>query len=235
MSIKNSENCPYYSTEFFEVIKAVKNSESLNIRHLSIGMWYRALLKLYVLTETDENGFVFTLTPKVELRNPGVDWATVWKFASNSFLDSDDSSFLFRCLHNLLPTQKFLAKIDRNNSVSEACNLCDLNEVDSKVHFFFQCPFNRGVGLWLINCVRKICPTTTADDILVLRFSPAIEVKDAEVTTWVIAKVLNTIWLSRRQKKETDVTTVRAKIESSIMILRKSRHAAMVSKIENLI
>ena len=76
-SIKNPGNCPYYSTEFFEAIKAVKNSEPLNIIHLSIGMWYRALLKLYVLTETDENVFVFTVTPKVELRNPGVDWATV--------------------------------------------------------------------------------------------------------------------------------------------------------------
>ena len=66
-TMKNPGSSPYYSTQFFEAIKAVQESEPLNIRHLSIGMWYRALLKLYVLTETDENGFVFEVSPKIEL------------------------------------------------------------------------------------------------------------------------------------------------------------------------
>ena len=233
--MKNPGKSPYYSIHFFEAIKTVKENEPLDIIHLSIGMWYRALVKLFVMSEMDENGFVFTLSPKVELRNPSIDWSTVWNLASNSVIDSDDSSFLFRCLHNLLPTQQFLAKIDRSKQLSNSCNLCDLNVTDSRQHLFFDCTFNNGVGLGLLKCLKKICPSITADRILTLSLGCELHERNAAAATWIIAKVLHATWLSRRQKKETDVRRVRALIESSIMILRKSRHAALAKDIENLV
>lgn len=51
--MKNPGKSPFYSVEFFKAIQDVKNNESLGLEHLSTGMWYKLLLKHYILNETD--------------------------------------------------------------------------------------------------------------------------------------------------------------------------------------
>ena len=85
---------PYFTHEFFEAIKAVKEQEPLSIKIFSIGMWYRALLNFYVLTETDIDGFVFEKVSKLEQRSPLNNWESIWKVVCHPALESTDNSFV---------------------------------------------------------------------------------------------------------------------------------------------
>ena len=78
---------------------------------MSIGMWYRALLEKYVTKEEDDNGFLYSVTCRAERLHADLNWETIWSFSILPGLNSDDSSFLFKLLHNLLTTQERLHRV----------------------------------------------------------------------------------------------------------------------------
>ena len=84
----------YYSSEFFDAIKVVKDEGLLMLTSMSIGTWYRALLEKYVTHEEDENGFTYTVMSKAEKLHPNLDWKSIWSF---SILTGLDSVFSFVC------------------------------------------------------------------------------------------------------------------------------------------
>ena len=98
----------YYSTEFFDAIRAIKDEGLLRLSSMTIGTWYKALLEKYVTHEVDQNGFQFEITSRSERTNPNIDWKAVWSISTIPGLDSVDNSFLFCVLHDLLPTQERL-------------------------------------------------------------------------------------------------------------------------------
>ena len=98
----------YYSTEFFDAIRAIKDEGLLRLSSMTIGTWYKALLEKYVTHEVDENGFQFEITSRSERTNPNIDWKAVWSISTIPGLDSVNNSFLFCVLHDLLPTQERL-------------------------------------------------------------------------------------------------------------------------------
>ena len=188
-SMNDPGKSPFYSAAFFEAIKVVKLNEPLQVHQLSTGMWYRALLKHFVLTEKDENEFVFDILPKVQLRNPFVDWQVTWSYLCNPALGSQESSFLFRWIHNLLPTQQILAKVLRSQHSSQLCSLCDLQVVGDLLHSTFRCSFNSGVDRWLISSLQKVWPNLEDKDLLYLRFStdrPTDALAASWLTSWFL-------------------------------------------------
>ena len=104
-SIPNPGRPAYYSEEFFAAIRAVKNEGLFNIASLPTGLWYKELLKNYVTTEVDDNGFRFEKQCKIECQYPRVDWSRTWALACIPGLASSDYTFLWKMVHNLLPTQ----------------------------------------------------------------------------------------------------------------------------------
>ena len=73
-SIPDPGKPPYYSSEFFEAIRAVKSEGMLRLSGMNIGMWYRSLLERYVTHEVDEQGFQFNKISKPERQNPDTNW-----------------------------------------------------------------------------------------------------------------------------------------------------------------
>ena len=97
---------PYYSTEFFGAIRAVRDEGLFRMSSMTIGVGCKALLERYVTHEVDDNGFQFETPTRTERSNPDINWIYVWSLSKHPCLDSVDSSFLFCLLHNLLPTQE---------------------------------------------------------------------------------------------------------------------------------
>ena len=95
---------PYYSTEFFDAIRDIKDEGLLRLSGMTLGMWYKALLENHVTQEVDDNGFSFSVRSKAERQNPDINWEHVWALSILPGLDSNDTSFTFCLLHNLLAT-----------------------------------------------------------------------------------------------------------------------------------
>ena len=143
-SIPNPGRPAYYSEEFFLAIKTVKHEGLLNVATLSLGLWYKVLLENFVTIEMDENGFRFEKRCKIEQAHPQVDWERTWALACIRGLESCQYTFLWRLIHNILPTQDRLHRI-LPNITSPSCALCNTQDICNLSHALFQCSFNNNV------------------------------------------------------------------------------------------
>jgi hypothetical protein len=224
---------PYYSTEFFDAIREVKDEGLLRLSGMTIGMWYKALLENHVTQEIDENGFSFSVRSKAH--NPDINWDHAWALSILPGLDSTDSSFIFCLLHNLLPTQERQHRVLSHKVTSSHCTLCSQDVPSDRLHALVLCPFNNGVGFWLIRCLRELFPHLQPDQLIFLNFNIDSHDKNALPAAWLAAKALHAIWLSRTKKRATNIPATRAALEANIMLLRKTRFKTSAPTLENLI
>ena len=110
-TIPNPGRPPYYTEEFFSAIRSVKNEGLLKISTLTLGLWYKVLLENFVTTEVNDDGFHFEKRCKIESEHPYVDWDRTWSLSCTKGLESGDCTFLWRMVHNVLPTQERLHRI----------------------------------------------------------------------------------------------------------------------------
>ena len=226
-SIPNPGRPPYYSEEFFTAIKTVKNEGLLRISTLKLGFWYKALLENIVTTELDEHGFRFVKRCKIEREHPQVDWERSWGLACIRGLESDQYTFLWKLLHNILPTQDRLCRI-LTTVTSPSCQLCNTQQLCNLQHAPFSCFFNNNLGQWLLQC----CPHVTAQQVILLDLS--LDQDHQLPLVWLIANTLSINWKSRMEKKVTNLFTTRATLEVNIMLLRKTRHSSAAEIVNNL-
>ena len=109
-SLKNPGLPAYLSEEIFEDIKQVYN-EGTNICTMTSKQWYRVLLDKTVLKEKTDSGEFILKKCRAELKHPDNDWDTSWVLARLKGLESSQISFLWKMLHNLLPTQSRISRI----------------------------------------------------------------------------------------------------------------------------
>ena len=131
---------PYYSEEFFRLIKWVKYDKQMDILSMRTGQWTK------VLTENGLTGIGMNdqLVPcKAELASPRSDWDTIWRLCRLDGLDSELASFNFKLIHGLLITRKGLLRL--NLSTNTISNLCTDQAKDSIVHSLIYCSFNNKV------------------------------------------------------------------------------------------
>ena len=212
---------PYFSEDFFQEIKKVKNEGLLNIGNLSLGQWYKVLMENHLTTEIDDEGFRFEKRCKVEVKHPNVDWQRTWSLANIGGLESENYSFLWKLIHNVLPTQERLHKI-LPSITSPICTICDLNQACDLEHTFFNCCHNRTIGLWLLQQLRKQVPQVEPKHVLLLDLNLGKNMKLPYI--WLISNTLSMIWDSRIEKKSIRLPIIRAKLEAGIMLLRKTRY-----------
>ena len=233
-TIPNPGRPPYYSLEFFEAIRSVKDEGLLRISTMSSGMWYRVLLEDNVTSETDQNGFRYTKACKTESKHPDIDWEQTWPLACIPGLESADCSFLWRMVHNLLPTQERLNRI-LNSVNSPLCTLCNQQVVCDLPHALITCHFNNDIGNWLIRCLGLLHPHLNPQQLVILHFDLDAKDRASLSTVWLTAKTLEAIWQCRITKKASTIFATRATLEANIMLLRKTRFADCAEALENLI
>ena len=196
---------PFYSTDFFEAVKWIKQDGIIDAKNLSIKCIYKSLLERFVIHEIDNAGFHFNIPLSVELKWPQRPWDRIWPLVSLKGLDSEDSSFLFRLVHNLLPCQERLIRVLKPMVEVPHCSFCSMNVVGDLFHELVSCSFNNDVGYWLIRCIRTISPNVSASNTLELDLGFDVTSENVFSTIWLIAKGFSLIWKMRAEKKTNNI------------------------------
>ena len=226
---------PVYSDEFFEAIKQLRKDGKL-IEKMTLRDWYWALVERNV-TMVIERGEESIYSPsRVEIDSPDTDWETTWHLACIPGLSSDLVSFLWRLIHQVLPTQERLNRITPANT-SPLCKACvtrgqngeeDRGETGTFVHELINCVKNDRAGENLMNVLRIQIPELTAEQAMRLEFGEVGEGMQ-EAMTFLTASILYKIWIARARATRVRLPQVRAQLEARLAILRTTRHNALAA------
>ena len=204
----------------------------LNVNTMTSGMWYKALLENHATHENTTSGQ--KLIPcRTEVKHPGVEWERVWKMSVTPGLPSKHLSFLWKMLHDLLPTQERLFRMKMPNATSNHCNLCDQNVPGILVHSLLLCPYNNEAGQFLLDVLDQVFPNLLPHKVVLLDFDAEEQLHLPMV--YLIADILSQIWLCRKEKKPCHLASIKSTLEASVNIMRKSRHYEAAIKISTMI
>ena len=201
-NIPNPGRHPYMTEEVLKLIKEVKDEGLLNLSNMKTGTWYRVLLEDKVTMQTDLNGRRSLIPCRAELKHPDADWESIWALANLKGLNSVEHTFLWRMLHDLLPTQARLFRLQMRNTPNSNCNLCDVVVPADLKHSLLTCPYNSEVTDWLMRVLLVHLPGVQPHQVVLLDLGQPEE--DLQLPlVWLIAKTLSLEWDSRKEKEET--------------------------------
>ena len=211
---------PYFSQDFFNIIRKVKSQTPLSIPTLSEGDWYKLLTEDYITMEANVDNELKQFRPcKAELASPTTDWTFSWSMCRQPGLSPELSSFLWKMMLDLLSTQQKLNKM--GSTPSPLCKLCKL-EPGSLSHELISCTLNDNVGQLLLTTLQTPIPSLTSANILCLEF-PTLDSKLHLPATLLIAVSLSTIWKERTTNSRVRAYQVRSELEQTINLLRTTR------------
>jgi hypothetical protein len=139
---------PYYSAGFFDIICKVKSDTPLNVCTMSTAQWYRVLVEMNItMVEATGNMMQYKKT-RTELASPATDWECSWRGARLKGLGSEATSFLWKLLHFLLPTEDRLSRILPNTPSN--CKYCPHPTTADTPHCSVSAPGRLGHGCSLL-------------------------------------------------------------------------------------
>ena len=111
-SLDNPGFTPFYDRSFFETISHYKKNTELNIATISARQWYLLLLEDKLLNEAATDSSPAKLIPvRCEALNPDADWPLTWALMRSRGLPSSVTSFMYKLVHLLLPTQERILRL----------------------------------------------------------------------------------------------------------------------------
>ena len=231
-SVENPGFPPFYSQDFFSVISQVHHHSTLNIQHMSEKQWYRFLMEEKVTMEQGM-GVTRQLIPcRVEIKFPEYDWESIWPRIRLRGLGPELSSFLFKVVHDLLPTQERVARTSA--SANGMCKLCPDQIQEDLVHSLISCPANQGVGEAVLLCL----PNHVQEGVHhlgVLQLHLHLDDVHELPVVWFLAVAWNSIWEGRKVGRRPELYRVRADLEAKVSLLRETSHSDAAEMITSLI
>ena len=226
---------PYYSPEFFSFIRYIHENSTSDVTKLSSSQWYELMIENLIKVPSDDEHTPKQYTPcRAELSNPHNDWENTWRLARLPGLGSEITTFLWRMLHKLLPTQDRVHRMVRNQNASPNCQLCDEETLENQQHAFFQCSFNANAGASLLRGLSGLVPGITSDQVLLLDIEPEAA-DDEHPAVWLVGHYLSSIWASRVAKKAIRLYSIRTDLEARASLLSETRFNNCGAKTKNLI
>ena len=212
---------PFYSASFFETIKKVYDVSPQKVGKMTEAQWYHLLLEENVTKEmNEEQGNRFSPC-RVEIANENNDWETSWRRMRLKGLGSELISFLFKVLHQLLPTQERLFRINQANSAYCKAEGCSGDQIEDLTHALILCPGNNGIGIKYLDAVKRHVPDITAESALLLKFESNASMELAIV--WFLSMAWKMIWDARSNGKKPELYKIRSEMEARIALLRTTR------------
>ena len=210
---------PYYSKMFFDVIKKVHKTSPLNPVQMTVGQWYTFLLEENVTMTEDDEGRREPRKCRVEEQKPEVVWSRSYSLARMKGLSPEQKSFMFKVLHQLLPTQERVNRIHPDKSSS--CRLCRAAPVDTLHHAIYTCESNKSAAEAMLSCAQVYAPSLTSEGSLHLE----AEVLDPFTlpTVLILATGLELIWNNRMKLLITSKASMKAELEARAGLLRQTR------------
>ena len=114
---------------------------------------------------------------------------------------------------------------------SAVCTLCLDNEEDNSEHALLTCSYIKVGADNLLLALRQEIPDMTLERIKFLDFRS----DDLYPVTFLTATVLEQLWLSRTEKKRCTWPSIRAQVESEILLLRKGRLAQAGDRVQHML
>ena len=222
---------PYYSQSFFDTIRKVYENTTMNVATMSSSDWYNLLVEDNCTMHTPENSTRQLIPSRAELAWPENDWSRTWRLARHKGIRSEISTFLWRLLHNILPTQERTSRIVRNSLPQ--CKLCHDQAVEDQPHALFHCPYNSNASTALFNSISSILPNITSRQILLLDLN--LDATYEFSVVWMIGNFFELVWKNRLEKKQVRLYTIRADLEARASLLRETRHSTDLEIISELL
>ena len=220
-SIANPGFPPFYSASFFETIKKVYDVSPQKVGKMTEAQWYHLLLEENVTKEIDEEQVKRFSPCRVEIANMNNDWEESWRRMRLKGLGSELISFLFKVLHQLLPTQERLLRINQANSAYCKAEGCSGDQIEDLTHALILCPGNNGIGIKYLDAVKRHVPNITAESALLLQFESDTSMELAIV--WFLSMAWKMIWDARYSGKNPELYKIRSEMEARIALLRTTR------------
>ena len=166
-----------------------------------------------ITTTEAEGGSQDYIPCRVERASPGADWETCWRLARLSGLGPDNTSFLFKLIHQILPTQERISRTKPNSSPNCKAQGCQ-GQIESLEHALINCHANQGVGVQLLEFVQGLAPTPDAQALLRLEVHAE---EDLELPlVWLIATIFQSMRKLRETKNKVEPYLVRAELEAKV-------------------
>ena len=220
---------PYYSEDMLGIISSAREEGLLNINTMSLKIWYKYLLEVKV-THTESEDTSVLVPCRVERLAPAIDWGRSWRAVCVPGLSPVMRSFLWRMLHDILPTQERLHRMNMSNAPSPLCISCSEGEIDSLEHALLKCSTIRPGAEFLLEALKSAIPDMTMERIRYLDF----QCDDLLAPTYLTAATLLQLWSSRSSARRLSWLSVRANVEQNILTLRKSRFQSAASMINSM-
>ena len=200
---------PYYSLDFFRIIKEVAEEENENILHITTKGWQRRLL---------ERGITHTRDPVTKLpeliltdqekRLSQADWYNAWSIRRRQGLTPAQKSWLFLWANGLVINNERLHKLGK--IPLPTCDFC--GEMDNRCHIL-NCPFNKNISQGIkkvINTCTEFSANESDIDILDLKIPTNLQLP----ALFTFSEVLQLLQESRTNKKCLNLKNVTADILS---------------------
>ena len=208
---------PYYNAAFFNTIKVkeVKENTLMHPVFMSVQLWYTYLLEKFV-TKRDphQDGRLELIPNRIETIYPNIRWNEYYRLQKLQGLSPNAKSFLFKLVHQLLPSRERVHRIMPANTGSVGATL----------------------GSWRPTCMGYLNVARTVRLHLARVYDPQLNADKAlqlladseEVfllpTITVLATGLMTIWTNRLLKRVTNLYSMRTELECAVSIRRRSRN-----------
>ena len=198
----------------------------LNIKTMSVKLWYKHLLEVQV-THTEPEDPSALVPCRVERLAPDIDWGRSWLAVCVPGLTPEMRSFLWKMLHCILPTQDRLHRMNMPNASSPLCVQCTAGKLDDIEHALLRCSKIKPGADFLLKTLKSEIPDLTLERIKYLDF----RTEDLLVPTYLTAATLSQLWISRICSRNFSWQSIRSNVEQSILLLRKSRYKVAASKL----
>ena len=161
---------PFYSPEFFSKIRQVHQDTPLNVSHLTEKQWYQILMEDTFMAESD-GGVMQQILCRVERTKPETDRENSWRLARLPGLGPDNISFLFKMMHEILPTQERVARTKPRATASCTMVGCTVDVTEDLPHALILCDGNNGVGHRVFRCLQNFVPDLDVESVLRLELN----------------------------------------------------------------
>ena len=194
----------------------IVNEGVLNVASMSTKEWYRVILEKNVTVREDRPALQPTLSPvKCEVNNPMVEWDRTWQFAQLKGLNSEQKTFIFKVLHNILPTSSRLFRL--NEKASPICTMCTSGSIEDCMHALLEYSHNNIVNSFILEIFQKCLPRCKIEDIITLNLN--LDKSKMFPLVWLLSHLLIMVWKLMSSKKAVNLFIIRADLKAKINIL----------------
>ena len=231
-SLPNPGYPPFYNAEFFRKIRQVHLDTPLNVANMSEKQWYRLLLEDNCTMEEGMEQEQRYIMCRVELANPDADWERSWRLARLHGLGPENVSFLFKMIHQILPTQERVARASPRTSPACPMPGCRADREDLP-HALVICGGNDGVGMRMMTCLRNFVPDLDVSSALRLDFE--VDEQMQLPLVWLAGTAWQAVWKLRVDKSRIQLYEVRSQLEAKINLLRETRYSNAATLLDQLV